>query len=50
MDKYLDIELDSFGLMISGAQGYLSVSWLFMGIVAVSVVGYRIIKKVRERN
>ena len=44
MDTYLDIELDSYGLMISGAQGYLSVSWLLMGIVAVSVVAYKIYK------
>ena len=44
MDKYLDIELDSYGLMISGAQGYLSLSWLFMGIVAVSVVAYKVWK------
>lgn len=44
MDKYLDIELDSYGLMISGAQGYLSVSWLLMGIVAVSVVAYKVWK------
>ena len=44
MDKYLTIELDEYGLMISGAQGYLSVSWLLMGIVAVSVVAYKIYK------
>lgn len=44
MDKYLNIELDSFGLTVDGAQGYFSVSWLLMGIVAVSVVAYKIYK------
>lgn len=50
MDKYLDIELDSYGFMISGAQGYLSLSWLGIGLLTLSVVGYRIIKKVRDRK
>ena len=44
MDRYLTIELDSYGLEISGAQGYLSASWLLIGIVAVSVVAYKIYK------
>jgi hypothetical protein len=44
MDTYLEIELDSYGFMISGAQAYLSVSWLGLGIAAVSVVAYRIYK------
>ena len=48
MDKYLDIELDSYGLSISGAQGYLSISWLLMGIIALSVVGYKIYKYYRK--
>ena len=50
MDRYLTIELDSYGLEISGAQGYLSASWLLMGIVLMSVVGYRIIKRIRKGN
>lgn len=44
MDRYLRIELDSFGLHIDGAQGYASISWLLMGIVLVSVVAYKIWK------
>ena len=48
MDRYLSIELDSFGLHISGAQGYASISWLLMGIVLVSVVGYKIVKRIRK--
>jgi hypothetical protein len=44
MDEYLRITLDSYGLSISGAQGYTSVSWLLMGIIAVSVVAYKIWK------
>jgi hypothetical protein len=44
MDKYLDIELDSYGLMISGAQAYISVSWLGMGLAILSVVAYKIYK------
>ena len=44
MDRYLTIEFDSYGLTINGAQGYLSVTWLLMGIVAVSVVAYKIWK------
>ncbi len=50
MDKYLDIELDSYGLMISGAQAYISVTWLGLGLIALSVVGYRIIKTIRKAN
>jgi hypothetical protein len=45
MDRYLSIELDSFGLHISGAQGYASISWLLMGLAIVSVVAYKIWKK-----
>ena len=48
MDTYLDIELDSYGLMISGAQAYISVTWLGLGLLALSVVGYRIIKHYRK--
>ena len=44
MDTYLDIELDSYGLMISGAQAYISISWLGLGIALVSVVAYKIYK------
>ena len=44
MDTYLDIELDSYGLMISGAQAYISVSWLGLGIALVSVVAYKVWK------
>jgi hypothetical protein len=44
MDTYLTIELDQYGLTIDGAQGYLSVTWLLMGIVAVSVVAYKVWK------
>ncbi len=42
MDEYLRITLDGYGLTISGAQGYTSVSWLLMGIALVSVVAYKI--------
>lgn len=48
MDKYLEIELDSYGIMISGAQAYISVTWLGLGIAAVSVVAYKIYKHYRK--
>ena len=48
MDTYLDIELDSYGLMISGAQAYISITWLGMGIAVVSVVAYKIYKHYRK--
>lgn len=48
MDKYLEIEIDSYGFMINGAQGYLSLSWLGIGLVVLSVLGVKIYKKVRE--
>ena len=49
MDTYLTIELDEYGLMINGAQAYLSVSWLGIGIAIVSVVAYKIYK-IRKGN
>ncbi len=48
MDRYFSLELDSYGLTVSGAQGYASVSWLLMGIVALSVVCYKIYKYYRK--
>ena len=48
MDKYLDIELDSWGLSVSGAQGYFSISYLGIGIAILSVVCYKIYKYYRK--
>jgi len=48
MDRYFTLELDSYGLTVSGAQGYASVSWLLMGIVLVSVVGVKIYKRIKK--
>jgi len=50
MDRYLLIELGSDGIALETAQLDLYASWLGIGLVVLSVVGYRIIKKVRERN
>lgn len=44
MDRYLEIELDSYGLMISTAQFYTSVSWLGLGIAIVGVIAYKVFR------
>ena len=47
--EYLEIELDSWGLMFSTAPLYFSVSWLGIGIGIVSVIAYKVIKARRVR-
>lgn len=44
MDRYLTIEVDSWGLMVSTAPYYLSVSWLGLGIAIVGVIAYKVIR------
>lgn len=44
MDKYLEIELDSWGFTFSTAQVYFSLSWLGLGIVALGVIAYKVYK------
>jgi 4-hydroxybenzoate polyprenyltransferase len=48
MDNYFRFEIDSWGISASGAQGYFGASWLLLGIAILSVVGYRIVKRIRK--
>ena len=48
--KYFTFEIDSWGISASGAQGYFGISWLLLGIAILSVVGYKIYKKLRDRK
>lgn len=44
MDRYLTIELDSYGFTLSTAQFYTSVSWLGMGIALVGLIAYKVFR------
>ena len=50
MDRYLLIELGSEGIAIETAQADFYASWLGLGLVVLSVVGYRIIKRIKKGN
>jgi hypothetical protein len=44
MDRYLSIELDSYGFTLSTAQFYTSISWLGLGIGFVALIAYKVIR------
>jgi hypothetical protein len=48
MDRYLLIELGSDGLAFETAQLDFYASWLGIGLLILSVVGYKIIKRIRK--
>lgn len=48
MDRYLLIEIGSDGLAFETAQLDIYLSWLGIILLGLSVVGYRIIKKMRK--
>ena len=48
MDKYLEITLSNYGLIFDSAQIYFELSWLTLGLLALSVVGYKIYKLTRK--
>ena len=48
MDTYLEITLDTYGLSFNSAQVYFELSWLTLGLLALSVVGYKITKRIRK--
>ena len=50
MDRYLLIELGSEGIAIETAQADFYASWLGIALVILSVVGYRIIKRIKKGN
>lgn len=47
--EYLEIELDSYGLMFSTAQLYFSLSWLGMGLTVAGIVAYQVIKRYKRK-
>lgn len=50
MDRYLLIDLGSEGIAIETAQVDFYASWLGIGLVVLSVVGYKIYKKLKNRK
>jgi hypothetical protein len=48
MDTYLEITLNEYGLSFSSAQIYFDLSWLALGLIALSVVGYKITKRIKK--
>ena len=48
MDRYFLLEFGSEGIAIETAQVDFYASWLGVGILVLSVVGYRIIKTIRK--
>lgn len=48
MDRYLTLELNSWGISFSTAQFDFYLSWLGLLIATLSVVGYRIAKKYKK--
>jgi len=48
--EYLEIELDTYGFMFSTAPLYFSVSWLGIGIGIVSIIAYKIYKRIRNKK
>jgi len=43
-DKYFNIELGSYGLIFDTSECYISISWLLLGLSALAIVIYKIIK------
>ena len=50
MDRYFLIDLTGDGLAIETAQVQFYASWLGLGIVVLSVVGYKIYKRIKKGN
>ena len=50
MDRYLLIELSSDGIAFETAQFDFYASWLGISVAIVSVVAYRIIKRLKKGN
>ncbi len=48
MDRYLLIELGEEGISIETAQADFYASWLGIGLIVLSVIGYKIYKKVKK--
>ena len=49
-DDLLTVHFDPYGLVIDSYPVYLSLSWAAITVLILSVVGYKIYKKVRERK
>ena len=50
MDRYFLIDLTGDGLAIETAQVQFYASWLGIGLVILSVVGYKIYKHYKKGN
>jgi hypothetical protein len=42
IDKFLDLELDSYGFTFSIEALYFSVSWLGIGVIVLTLTGRKI--------
>jgi hypothetical protein len=43
-EKYFTIELGTYGLMFDTPECYISISWLLLGLSALAITIYKIIK------
>ena len=43
-DSFLSIEFDEYGFTINSAPFYLSLSWGFIAVGVIGLIGYRIYK------
>ena len=50
MDRYFLLEFGSEGIAIETAQADFYASWLGLALITLSVVGYRIIKRIKKGN
>ena len=48
MDRYFLLEFGSQGIALETAQLDFYTSWLGLALITLSVVGYRIIKRIRK--
>ena len=45
MDKFLGIEVDSYGISLDSAWIYLALSWQIITTAALIVIGYKVYKR-----
>ena len=50
MDRYFLLEFGSEGIALETAQLDFYASWLGLALITLSVVGYRIIKRLKKGN
>jgi len=47
-DDFLTIHFDQYGFTLDTNLAYISLSWLTLGVLVLSVVGYKITRKQKK--